>query len=188
MHFVLVMNQRYKKRKRVRAHNYSQGLWTGLGEKKRLLCNIDVLSFGRSFIKKKKQSWKRSLMSSTVEMKLQQSSGSCANNTACEDHWPHHVCVTFTTGWDGWEKRWMWHGVRGLPWIFYRNIKSIHIPRLCWEFLFYRRWCLFKQRSWKRTRPIGRTGRGRQMMMNTKEISSALTANKSRHFIIFHIY
>lgn len=72
--------------------------------------------------------------------------------------------------------------------IFYWNIKSIHIPRLCWEFPFYRRWCLFKQRSRNRARPIGRAGRGRQMMMNTKEISSALTANKSRHFIIFDIY
>lgn len=39
----------------------------------------------------------------------------------------------------------------------------------------------------KRTWPIGRAGRARQMMMNTKEISSTLTANKSRHFIISHI-
>lgn len=130
-------------------------------------------------------------MWSTEEMKLQkclQSSGSCAYNTVCEDRWPHHVYVTFTTSWDRWEKRWIWHGVRGSPRIFHRNIKSIHIPRLCWEFPFYRCWCLFKQRIWKCTWPIGRAGRGRQMMMNTKEISSVLTVNKSRHFIIVHIY
>lgn len=161
--------------------------------KERLCRNIDGLSsscFWCSSVRKN-QSCKRSVMWSTEEMKLQkclQSSGSCANNTVCEDRWPHHVYVTFTTGWDRWEKRWIWHGVRGSPRIFHRNIKSIHIPRLCWEFPFYRRWCLFKQRSRKCTWPIGRAGRGRQMMMNTKEISSALTANKSRHFIIFHIY
>lgn len=79
------------------------------------------------------------------------------------------------------------NGVQGSPRIFHRNIKSIHIPGLCREFPFYRRWCLFKQRSRKRTRPIGSAGRGRQMM-DTKEIPSPLTANKSRHFIIFHIY
>lgn len=118
-----------------------------------------------------------------------QSSGLCTNDTACKDRWPHHVRVTFTTGWDRWEKRWIWHGVRGSPRIFHRNIKSIHIPRLCWEFPFYRRWCLFKQRSRKPSWPVGRGRRGRQtMMMNTKEISSVLTANKSRHFIRFHIY
>lgn len=108
--------------------------------------------------------------------------------TVCEDRWPHRASATFTTGWDRWEDRWIWHGVQGSPRIFHRNIKSIHILGLCREFPFYRRWCLFKQRSRKRTRPIGSAGRGRQMMMNTKEISAPLTANKSRHFIIFHIY
>lgn len=161
----------------------------------RLRRNVDGLSsncFWRSSVrKKKKQSWKCSLMWSTEEMKLQkylQSAGSCANNTVCEDRWPHRVCVTFTTDWDRWEKRWIWHGMRGLPQIFQQNMKSIHVPRLCWEFSFYRRWCLFKQRSRKRTWPIGSAGRGRQMMMNTKEISSALTAIKQDIHYISHLF
>lgn len=33
-------------------------------------------------------------------------------------------------------KAWIWHSVQDLFGIFPRNIKSIHIPRHCWEFLF----------------------------------------------------
>lgn len=186
------MNQRWKKRKVQRLLIIHRG-YELASEKRRSAPQHWWFNFELLLVqlcqKKKKQSWKRSLMWSTEEMKLQkclQSSGSCANNTVCEDRWPHHIYVTFMTGWDRWEKRWIWHGVQGSPRIFHQNIKSIHIPRLCWEFPFYRCWCLFKQRSRKYTWPIGRAGRGRQMMMNT--ISSALTANKSKHFITFHIY
>lgn len=192
------MNQRCKKkRKRIGAQNYSQGLRTDLRGKKRWRRNIDGLSsscFWCSAIKKKKtQKNKAGSVHWCEALRRRNGKNVCklllhVQTTVCEDRWPHCASATFTTGWDRWENRWIWHGVQGSPRIFHRNIKSIHILGLCREFPFYRRWCLFKQRSRKRARPIGSAGRGRQMMMNTKEISSPLTANKSRHFIIFHIY
>lgn len=182
-----------KKKKRIGAHNYSQGLRTDLRGNKRRRRNIEGLSlscFWCSSIKKTQE------LEASIDVKHwggENGKNVCkllvhVQTTVCEDCWPQRASATFTTGWDRWENRWIWHGVQGSPRIFHRNIKSIHILGLCREFPFYRRWCLFKQRSWKRTRPIGSAGRGRQMMMNTKEISSPLTANKSRHFIIFHIY
>lgn len=196
LRFFEVMNQRCKKKKkkRIGAHNYSQGLWTDLRGKKRRRCNIDGLSsscFWCSSIKKTK----KTKLEASIDVK--QWGGETAKTSAnfwfmCKQQFVRTADLTALLPLlrpaeiDGRIDE-SDNGVQGSPRIFHRNIKSIHILGLCREFPFYRRWCLFKQRSRKRTRPIGSAGRGRQMM-DTKEIPSPLTANKSRHFIIFHIY